>query len=422
MKTSTALLIGSVFANMLVLSTLVLRPAATSEFVRRIFSQTSSSPDTKLSSRAPTIPPRSETQAPTLAPLRTIDWAKLQPADYTTFGAHLAAMGVPPEKVRAFTAVLIHQHYNTLRRAVRPGPDPSEYWRNAHPRQTTEDMVAYRALEREKSKVLRDVLGADFDFDEDSSAKRRRYGDLTPEKITQLNRIFSDYTDLEEQLFVEAPDRNSPEMRARSALLAKEKRADIERLLTAEELLDYDLRNSPASHRLRGKFGAFEATAAEFRTLYPIFQAAAAEEAAAGPPGRGNSAEFRRTRELAERRLNDGIRRVLGESRFAEFQEANDQGLQQTRELVATLKLPSSVLTDVVSIQKEFQPRLNAVEGDRDLTPNQRDNQLGALAIEARNRLIRALGAEGFEAYKRRGGNWLGLGLSRAAPAPPPAP
>lgn len=73
-------------------------------------------------------------------------------------------------------------------------------------------------------------------------------------------------------------------------------------------------------------------------------------------------------------------------------------------------------------MQKEYSPRLVALDRDRDLTPNQRDARVSALGLEARDRLIRVLGPNGFEAYKRQGGGWIGAALSRTPPTPSPAP
>lgn len=348
--------------------------------------------------------------------LAHIDWTNLQPADFASLRERLAALGLPPDTVRFVTGILVMKHYEERRRALHRVPDASEFWRNPHVRPDPQMLAASRELDREGKKVLRELLGGDFSFDDDVYNERRRFGALSADKIAQLKKIDADYRDLEEQLFADGADRGSPESRARSALLAKEKRTDIERLLTADELADYDLRNSSGAHRLRNKFGQFEPTEAEFRALYPTFKALADAEPPAGPVRPINAAEFRRNRENAERQLDAEMRRVLGETRYAQWQEANDHGLQETRTLVASLNLPAAVAGDLIAIQKEIQPRLAELERNRDLTPNQRDAQLATLAADARTRITRLIGPSGFEAYKRRGGGWLGAALSRSAP------
>lgn len=140
------------------------------------------------------------------------------------------------------------------------------------------------------------------------------------------------------------------------------------------------------------------------------------------PDPRASPADARRDREAAGRQLDEQLRRALGAVRYAELQEANDHLLQQTRAFTASLNLPPHVASQVIAVQREYSPRLSALDRDRDLTPNQRDARVSALGMEARDRLIRTLGPAGLEAYKRQGGGWLGAALNRTPPAPSPAP
>jgi hypothetical protein len=370
--------------------------------------------------RAPA--PLPSTSAPQVAPtpLGLSGTGPVTEADFKTLRVQLESLGLPPDVIRATFAILVQRSLKERRAQLLGHPSPDEYWRNPiHPTDPA-TQAAMQELNREEQRLFRAVVGHDFDFDDQSS--RRQFGGLAPAKVEQLKKIFADYADLEEQLFTGVPDRNATSARARSDLLAREKRADIERLLTPEELLNYDLRNSPGAHRLRGRLGQFAATEDEFRTLYPAFQAEAAATTALNATQRVNAAEARRVREESERRLDDELRRVLGEARYLEFKDANDHELRQTRAFTARLNLPPQAASDVIAVQREFTPKLGAIDRDRDLTPNQRDARASELGLEARDRLIRILGPAGFEAYKRQGGGWLGAALSRTPPTPTPVP
>lgn len=383
-----------------------------------------------LSRRSPTDSSRVPTHSgPTDRPTRTTPAAPvasptplrpgseaMTPAEIATFRARLESAGIPPEIVRTVLALTIHRSFQKRREALLGAPGPDEYWRNQGQRANPADQVALRELDREQRRVLRESAA---DFELDDTAERRQFGGLPDDKVARLKRIFADYSDLEEQLFADGSDRGSSENRNRAALLAKEKRADIERLLSPEELLNYDLRNHPAAHRLRGTIGQFSATEAEFVALFPAFRATL--EAAGGnePRSRTNLAEARRNREALDRQLDAELQRVLGSQRFAELKDANDHLLQETRAFTAGLNLPPQATTEVISVQQEFGPKLSALDRDRDLTANERDARAYALAKDARDRLIRVLGPDNFEAYKRRGGAWLGSALNRAPPAPP---
>ncbi|WP_414661349.1 hypothetical protein [Horticoccus sp. 23ND18S-11] len=367
----------------------------------------------RLSPLVPTTAP-----APASEPLALLrpGGEPLTTADMATLRTRLESLGLPPEIVRAVLAMTIHRSFQKRREAILRLPGPDEYWRNQGQRADPADQIALRELDREQRRLLRES-SADFEFDD--AAERRQFGGLPGDTVARLKRIFADYSDLEEQLYADGSDRGSSENRNRAALLAKEKRADIERLLSPDELLDYDLRNHPAAHRLRGAIGQFAATEAEFVALFPAFRAAL--EAAGGNETRTrtNVAEARRTREALESQLDTELQRVLGSQRFAELKDANNHLLQETRAFTASLNLPPQATTEVISVQQEFSPKLNALDRDRDLTANERDARAYALAKDARDRLIRVLGTENFEAYKRRGGAWLGSALNRAPPSTP---
>lgn len=335
-------------------------------------------------------------------------------AEYREWKTRLEQMGLPPQVVRMVLSSLIYREFERRRREIRGAPGPNEYWRQNWPvSDSIEVQLAMRRLSHEQRKLTRDL---DVDGDWDDDAEQRVYGKLPPEKISQLKRIAADYADMEEQLYLDARDRNSPEIKARAALLTKEKRADMERALTREELLEYDMRNSQTANRLRNRLASFQITEAEYIAAFP--QIRSIVENSGGTELGG--VEARRAWERSNQEIDIALRQLLGEARYQELTEANDRTLRQTREFVADLKLPPPAAAEVLAVQREFAPKLQAVDRNRDLNENQRDAQAYALASEARERLLRALSPEQFEAYKRRAGYWLGDSLARKAPTPQP--
>lgn len=374
-------------------------------------------------SRVPTaMAPNPVIAPPPIPPARTIEAVAplfatppRTPAEYTTWKMRLEQLGLSPYLVRVVLVSLIHQEYERRRREVRGAPGPDEYWRNSWTMaESSEVLAAVRQISLEQRRLTRE-LGVDGVFEED--AERRMFGSLPPEKVARLKHIFADYADMEEQLYTDVRDRNSPEVKARAALLAKEKRADLERALTREELLEYDMRNSRAANQLRNRLGGFKATEAEFGAAFPQVQAIMERT---GGSELGGGSESRRAWEQANKEIDVALQRTLGEARYQELTEANDRSLRLTREFVAETRLPPPAAAEVLAVQREFAPKLQAVDRNRDLSENQRDAQAFALASEARERLLRTLGPEQFEAYKRRAGTWLGDSLARKAPTPAP--
>lgn len=248
----------------------------------------------------------------------------LDARDFPDLVARLRAAGTPPTVVQSVVTALVDASHAARRAALRPPVDGSVYWK-VLPFDATEGAADRRALANEHRKLLRDVLGPDMHAAEDAyhpDRRLRQFGQLPAEKVTQVRKLFADYDEMMDQAFAEIPSRVSPEGRAKTALLEREKRADLGRLLSPDELLAYDLRNSPSANALRGRLGSFDVSEAEFRALFPAQQAA--DAALAGMTRPFNTPEKQQQRAAVEQQLETGFRRALGEVRYAEFQRANN--------------------------------------------------------------------------------------------------
>ncbi|MEO7414293.1 MAG: hypothetical protein ABIZ81_13140 [Opitutaceae bacterium] len=100
---------------------------------------------------------------------------------------------------------------------------------------------------------------------------RRQVGDLPADKLNRLANIEQDYSLMAQEL--RANSRGGPPSPADSeklALLEKERRADIAKLLTSEELLEFQMHYSPTSNRMRRDLALFKPIESEYRALFPI--------------------------------------------------------------------------------------------------------------------------------------------------------
>lgn len=355
-------------------------------------------------------PPRAETSSVSPRVAATLD-----PQELRETLAALRAADVSPTLRLHLGMALLRQHFDA-RRADARGTGPAEYWRLTSYAPDAAAQATRRSLDNELRRLQRELWGADAHAIEDVEFPERRaaqYGALSDEKVARIRKLFADYDELADQAFAERPSRVTAEGRAKTALLEKEKRADLERLLTAEELLDYDLRNSVAAGALRSRLGQFEATEAEFRALYPVEKMLS--DAFAGV-GRGdNAAEMRQRRGLAEAALMADFRRLLGEARFAEFQRANDGEIPPLRAFAVRHRLDDAMVDSIAAIQKHFSTRSEALDADRDLSPNQRDAQRTIWGHESAQQLASLLGEPVFAAYRSGEGRWLDAALEGSA-------
>lgn len=403
MKPPPLLLAGSLVANAVLATVLFLRANTDSSTV----------PDTSHAALAAKSQP---------AIGRGVDpqtWAQLDATEPGDFVTRLRAEGFPLPVIRALARQWVHDHFRARYDALAEAEAAKPYWRGDGRFTTDAKLNAERrALGRESQAMLAQLLGPDAlqPTPEELGAWQHRFGNLPPAKLFQLQKITADYNDLTKQVSDAADGILLPQDRATIALLQKEREADITRLLSPEETIEYELHHSSTANRLLNQLAAFEPTEQEFRALFALTRAVDAEY---GNPG-VLSQEQRRARADAMKQLSAQIQTALGPERYAAYQQAIDPNYQQTYQLVTRLELPKETAAQVFAVQKDAEQRMATLRADRSLNNEQRQAQLGTLHQEATQKITSSLGARGFEAYQESGGFWL-QNLQRAANPRPAA-
>ncbi|MBS0663850.1 MAG: hypothetical protein JSR48_11350 [Verrucomicrobia bacterium] len=325
--------------------------------------------------------------------------------DLRQLAARLRAAGFPEHQVRALVGAEISRVMQARRADVFRKLGSVPYW-SANLRMSAERELSRQlgAIGREQTALIKSVLGpGDSEPDQINRAMlQRTWGDLPAEKVSRLQAIMNDYGEMRSQLFQNTGGMLVAEDRAKIDLLEKEQRADIEKLLTPEELEQYDLRTSGTSMRLRDRLAGFEVSEDEFRTL---FRAYAAAEGL--PVGNSRSFPSAAERDRANTALLAQIESTLGPERAAEFQKVTNPEYRQVSQLLNRLELPSSLAPGILSVQQDIQQRASAVRQDPALSSEDRASQLAALAGEAESRLSASLGPRGLSVYKQMSGQWL---------------
>ncbi|HUR56981.1 MAG TPA: hypothetical protein VM029_04695 [Opitutaceae bacterium] len=374
------------------------------------------------SSSVSTTPAARSAAAATANAVDRETWMKLTAGDMAAVRERLKADGYPPSLQRAILAALIAEKFAARHQAIADMINAQPWWRgNLYGSAVGAKVITARqAVQREEKEMLDQLLGADSGATAYSRAKQaRQNGDLTPEKASELSRILSDYNELMQEVRNAAGNILLPEDRAQLALLEKERRADIAKLLSADELFEYDLRSSPTAGQLRMTLSAFNPTDDEYRA---IFRVQFPFDSRYGSPEL-MSAEQMRARRAEQGDLVNQIRSVLTPERFAEYQQKTDNAYIQANALVTRLQLPATATADIVAVQKDIMKRANEVRTDTTMTATQRTQQFQALASEAVVRLTPTLGDSGVAAYRQSGGAWINqLQRPPAPPSPAPAP
>lgn len=340
------------------------------------------------------------------------DAASVSASELEEVFRHLQQAGFPRREIISILHAWIGERMRVHFAAL--GWQDQPYWKAPDPGRSMELARATTRQQREISTTLIRLLGEDYlnDAPEMLEMLQQQYGPLPAAKLVRVQALQEDYNELRVNLSLPGA---GPLDQERRRLLDQEQRADLAALLSPQELLEYDLRHSPTSHRLRLELGAAQPSEAEFRSLFTIYQALDQQFPINASSGQPPDATLLAARRAAEERALEQVKLTLGPARAAELAQARDPQARQENQLVARLGLPLSAAAEVVAIKRELNERGGAFRRDQTLNDAQRQEQLRALVDVAERRLTATLGARGLSAYREYGGEWL------RHLAPPPA-
>ncbi len=411
----TGLLVASLLGNAALLFVLKRRPAAT-------VTPASDTPAVVLLGAAPAVRHADAESAP--GEVVTAEAAAVfKSLDAGRLNALLLAAGVDSELRIQFVQILLWKKYDMRHRAI--DSDQGEetlavWWKEPGGRdrfgspEERERNLAYSRLNEEMAAELKSVTGIDPDaFEPEKNAwLAREYGGLPREKAAALFRIGRDYDALENELRNESGDFELPEDEAKLQLLKNERERDIAALLTPEERTEWELRNSDTASQLRQRMTQLDASEEEYRRIYTLQKAFDAEfslaktaELISGPDGVG--AEFWERQEAARAVLEDEIRAIVGEERYAAAALENDPDFTHARSAAGRLGLPADTARRLLALREPAAAESRRIAADSSLNLDQKKAALARIAADTRAQVVETLGPAAEPYFKRGAMNWL---------------
>ncbi|PTX97928.1 hypothetical protein [Opitutus sp. ER46] len=287
----------------------------------------------------------------------------------------------------------------------------ARYWRRTpfDPDATAQSRVEVRKAQREFNDELRRAFGADVGTIFGGGSER--YGYLSPEKRTKLQRIEQDYADMMESAYADQGAIQLPSDREKMKLLREERERDIAAAMTPEEREQYELHDSPAAHQVMWRYGAALETEEQYRQVYALQKAFADQYA--NNDGQLTPDQMRERRE-AERQLQATIDATLTPDQRAALQRAHDSDYGTLAAISRRLNLPATTTDQVIALRASYATQSLDIQRNAALTDQERRTQLTALAKRAEADLQGTLGNEGADAYARRA-TWMNHLRSGAA-------
>jgi hypothetical protein len=405
MKISSVILSVSIAANVALLAWLVLP--------KNVEPKGATVPTQTMVSSAP----RATDERRLTAPAEPL-WERLDAdGDLNAVLSRLRAAGFPPKVVRAILTALVAEQFDAERYKIDEVALHTPYWK-MWPNSYQDPKVgpALRKLQRDQQEVIKRLLGetgADEATDESRAWQQLSMGNLSPEKLDQLNRYLATHNEKLAQAFAAIRGGLLPTDREKLTALDKSLREDLGKFLTPDEVAEYNLRSGNAANQLKWMLNPFRATEDEYRTIFPLYQSYVDQFPAALYPSERPDTSVDAARKIAQEALIAQLASTLGPERAEDLRVALDPKYASLNRLVSRLDLPLTAAKQVFDAQQDIQQRAAALRDNTALPPNERADRLTALTQEASAKISAALGGSGgFDVYKQNGGQWL-LDLSR---------
>lgn len=410
MKLSSALLLLSVGANGVLLAAFVFKPNLAPPSLRTYLGSTQSErSETNGAVEAAEAPARrpSPSAPPAIQRSGTASlWAALESDDLATLVGRLRAAGFTRTAIRSIVNARLEERFAARFREITGPYEDIPFWK-PDPMSGFSGMSfyeQYNLIHRERTRMLRELLGTDAHYGSDpTAAQQRQYGSLSQAKIDLVQRIADDYAEMTSQIRAGMQGLTLPEDREKLALLEREKQADLAAILSPAELEDYQMRSSPVTMRLRGAMTLMDATEAEFRAIFQVQQRF--HEQINPGPGLFNSDTMNQRRE-AQQQQAEQLKAVLGESRYSEFARASNSEYQQLHRIAQRDNVPLDATVRAFSLRDEVAKESTRIMSDRSLDLEAKRTALRVLGQNTKTRMLGTLGPTAGAAYAQSA-RWL---------------
>ncbi len=348
-----------------------------------------------LSTRVVTQVVMSPTPAPvvTVVSTNSFHWGQLETSDYREFIARLRAIGCPEQTIRDLVIADIDKLYAAKVQSLRPMRKNLQYWQSeeaelANNQDVREAERREREIERDKARVIRDLLGVDLVAERQrirgqNDTLERRLAFLPEERRAELRQKIESWQDRELAMHEKSWDSGaalSAEDRAALRLLRQEREDSLSQLLSPEERSQFDLWMSPTADSIRHDAYGMDINEEEFQAVYALRkefdQAWPRDEIDSADEGTLNAWG------AALLQLEEQTRGALGNDRFAMYQRGQDAQFHELNVTASRFQIPREKAAEAYEYL-----RLSRLEQTR-------VSQNSSLSLGEQTEILRRIGAE----------------------------
>lgn len=383
----------------------------------------------KGKSRPDTVAPAAEAKANTKVITKTtstvvtnqvvklIDWRMVESEDYRKYIANLRAIGCPEETIRDIIIADVNKLFEERKKALRKPEDKFKYWETgmqAFTKLVSEDVIKQRqALAQEKRALLKDLLGVDVpEKPEEMAAAMNPFEAmldfLPPEKQSKVMELMQQF----QAKAMKSMSGGSPDAEDMKNMqkAQKEMEAELAKIMTPQEFEDYQLRLSQTSMMMRMQLDGFNPSEQEFKDIFKMRKQFDDDYGLYNMGGL--SKEDREKRDAAQKELDNNVKQLLGEDRYADYKREQDYAYKGMAKAAQRAGLSKDAAVKAYDMKKIAEDQASKVRNDKSLTSEQRQTALQGIRQETERSIQQVFGDQAFQSYKNGNNAYWLKGLS----------
>jgi hypothetical protein len=340
----------------------------------------------------------------TAKPAQSFDWRLVESEDYKKYIANLRSIGCPEETIRDIIIADVNKLFASRKRAMNSSTNKFEFWKagNVFGNIINEERIQQQqALAREKRELLKELLGVapeeKPDFLGGLNPFETMLDFLPADKQTEVSELFTKFQAKMVKGISGSPDGEDMKNMQK---MQKEMEAELAKILTPEELENYQLRMSQTAMMMRMQLSAFEPNEQEFRDIFKLKKGFDDDY---GPYGMVSQDKTEREKyNTAKKELDAKIKGLLGDSRYVEYERSQDWNFQTMDRIATKNKLGRDAAVKVYDMKKAAEEHANKVRQDKQLSAEQRTEALRAIRAETERSIQTVFGDTGWNSYRNQ--------------------
>jgi hypothetical protein len=335
-------------------------------------------------------------------------WQSLSSPDLKRYAANLRAVQCPEETVRDIILAEMGRQYASREQALKARPQDVLPWEAVTSYERKNNETKLRQLLAEKRDAIKDALGVDTPVEAPPKLAGRNlerfetaFNDLPENKREQVRTIQERYWSQSDDIKSRTLGFLEPEDRDEFKRIKTERRDEMAKILTSQELEDYEMKTSPTGNALRSRTADFKPTDEEFRNMFRITQPLDEENSLiSGTYDKEDKALVTRRTE-AERQWQEQLRGVLGDERYTEMERSRDPAYRNVNQAGQEAGLAKEAIVQIYESQRSMQTEVKRMFQDPNLTPEQRAQTIAAMQGQAETALRTLAGEKAAEILQK---------------------